>query len=197
MDLKPYFDAVDFSGYPEKSRLNWKQTLGAAIEKNTLALNESNLAKVEVALIGIPFETQENNCVYISVPDSVRNELYQLIVPGKLNIIDLGNLKEAQSHKGNYLALRDIVDYLSELNITCLLIGGSQDFSYGVCQAFRNDKLFSFCVIDAFLDVKKGVESFQSDNFLSRIFSKQSDIFGFSLLGYQRHYVPDQFFSKV
>lgn len=197
MDLKPYFDAVDFSGYPEKSRLNWKQTLGAAIEKNTLALNESNLAKVEVALIGIPFETQENSFVYTIVPDSVRNELYQLTVPGKLNIIDLGNLKEAQSHKGNYLALRDIVDYLSELNITCLLIGGSQDFSYGVCEAFRNDKLFSFSVVDAFLDVKKGVESFQSDNFLSRIFSKQPDIFGFSLLGYQRHYVSDQLFSKV
>ncbi len=197
MDLKPYFDAVDFSAYPEKSRLNWKQTLGAVIEKNTQALNESTLAKVEVALIGLPFETLENSCVHNSVADSIRAELYQLAVPGKLNIIDLGNLKEAQSHKGNYLALRDIVDYLTEINISCLLLGGSQDFSYGVCQAFRNNKMFSFSVVDAFLDVKKGVESFQSDNYLSRIFSKQPGIFGFNLLGYQRHYVPDQLFSKT
>ncbi|MCK3686347.1 arginase family protein [Maribellus sp. YY47] len=197
MDLKPYFDAVDFSVYPENSRLNWKQTLGAAIEKNTLALNESNLAKVEVALIGIPFETVENSCVVNKIPDYVRNELYQLANPGKLNVIDLGNLKESQSHKGNFLALRDIVDYLSELKITCLLLGGSQDLSYGVCQAFRNDKLFSFSVVDAFLDVRKGVEGFQTDNYLSRIFSKQPDIFSFNLLGYQRHYVPEQLFSKV
>ncbi|MCE4563889.1 hypothetical protein INQ51_06160 [Maribellus sp. CM-23] len=197
MDLKPYFDAVDFSAYPEKSRLNWKQTLGAVIEKNTQALNESTLTKVEVALIGLPFETNENSCVHNSVADSIRAELYQLAVPGKLNIIDLGNLKEAQSHKGNYLALRDIIDYLTEINISCLLLGGSQDFSYGVCQAFRNNKMFSFSVVDAFLDVKKGVESFQSDNYLSRIFSKQPGIFGFNLLGYQRHYVPDQLFSKT
>ncbi len=197
MDLKPYFDAVDFSAYPEESRLSWKQTLGAVIEKNTQALNESTLAKVEVALIGLPFETLENSCVHNSSADSIRAELYQLAVPGKLNIIDLGNLKEAQSHKGNYLALRDIVDYLTEINISCLLLGGSQDFSYGVCQAFRNNKMFSFSVVDAFLDVKKGVESFQSDNYLSRIFSKQPGIFGFNLLGYQRHYVPDQLFSKT
>ncbi|MFV0591911.1 MAG: hypothetical protein ACK5M7_11050 [Draconibacterium sp.] len=197
MDLKPYFDAVDFSSYPEKSRLSWKQTLGAVVEKNTLALNDANLAKVEVALIGIPFETIENSCISNSVPDTIREELYQLAVPGKLNIIDLGNLKEAQSHKGNYLALRDIVDYLSELKIVCLLLGGSQDFSYGVCQAFGEDKMFSFSVVDAFLDVKKGVKSFQTDNYLSRIFSKQPDLFGFNLLGYQRHYIPDQLFEKI
>ena len=36
----------------------------------------------------------------------------------KLNIVDFGNLKPASSIKGNYQALRDIVEYFNELKIT-------------------------------------------------------------------------------
>ena len=34
----------------------------------------------------------------------------------KLNIVDFGNLKTSSSKKGNYKALRDIVEYFNELN---------------------------------------------------------------------------------
>jgi len=197
MDLNHYFDPVDFSMFTESSRLKWNLTLGAAIEKNTLALNEKNRDNVEIAVVGIPFESLENEMVPSDAADLVREELYQLTVPGKINIIDLGNLKPAQSQKGNFMALRDVVDYLSELKIITLVIGGSEDFSYGVSQAFRNDKFFSFSAIDACLDIKKTIETYQPDNYLSRIFSSQPDVFQFNLLGYQRHYVPEEAFSKL
>jgi arginase family enzyme len=90
-----------------------------------------------------------------------------------------------------------VVDYLNELGVVTIVLGGSQDFSYGICQAFRNDKLFSFCTIDAFLDVKKGKETFNSSNYLSRIFSTQPSIFQFSLLAYQSHYVAKEYFAKT
>ncbi len=197
MDLKHYFDAVDFSAFAADSRLNWKHTLGASIEKYTQSLNETNFAKTEVVIVGLPFETVENECSFTKVSDSIREELYQLSGLGKLKVADLGNLKQAQSHKGNFLSLRDVVDYLSEMGVKCLILGGSQDFSYGVCQAFQNDKMFSFSVVDAFLDVKKGVESHQHDNYISRIFSAQAEVFSFNLVGYQRHYIPDIYFSKL
>jgi formiminoglutamase len=197
MELKHYFDAVDFNGFMANSRFNRKYALGSAIEKNTLALADNNLSKVDVALIGLPLETVDNDTIRTAVPDRIRKELYQLAGLGKLNVIDLGNLKQAQSHKGNYLALRDIVDYLTEMKITCLVLGGSQDLSYGICEAFQNNKFFTFSVVDAFLDIKKGSEGYQPDNYLSRIFSSHPSIFGFNLIGYQRHYVPDKLFSKV
>lgn len=197
MNLNHYFDAVGFSAYSENSRLKWNQTLGATIEKHTLALNEKNWKTVEVAIIGLPCGTHENECVPSQSADRVREELYHLAAPGKINIIDLGNLKQAQSQKGNFLALRDVVDYLSEAKITALVIGGSEDFSFGICQAFRNNKFFSFCTVDACLDIKKSIETYQPDNYLSRIFSAQPDVFQFSLVGYQRHYIPDESFSKL
>ena len=197
MNLNHYFDPVDFSVYPESARLKWNQSLGAAIEKNTAAFNEKNRAGVELAIVGVPFESQENEVIPSDSADLVREELYQLASPGKINIVDLGNLKPAQSAKGNFLALRDVIDYLSELKITVLVIGGSEDFSFGICQAFRNNKFFSFSAIDACLDIKKRVETYQPDNYLSRIFSSQPDVFQFNLIGYQRHFVPDEAFSKL
>jgi len=182
MNLHHYFNAVDFTEYAKTISYNWKYSLGATIEKQTLRLREGAIKNVEMAIVGVPFETHDNDCSVCTTPDLIRKELYQLAGLGKLNVIDFGNLKPASSHKGNYLALRDVVDYLNELGIVSLIIGGSQDFSYGVCQAYRNDKFFSFCSIDAFLDVKKGKERFNPSNYLSRIFNSQPEVFQFSLL---------------
>lgn len=197
MNLLHYFDAVNFSDFAEGISYNWKYSLGSIIEKHTLKLREGNVKNVEMAIVGVPFNTHENDCVLTDAPNKIRKELYQLAGLGKINVIDFGNLKQASSHKGNYLALRDVVDYLHELGIVTLVLGGSQDFSYGICQAFRNNQFFSFCNIDAFLDVKKGKETFSAENYLSRIFGSQTNVFQFSLLGYQTHYVPNEYFTKT
>jgi arginase family enzyme len=127
----------------------------------------------------------------------IRKELYQLTGQRKLNIVDFGDLKQASSTKGNYLAVRDVVDYLNELGVVSVILGGSQDFTYGVCQAYRNHKFFSFCSIDAFLDTKKGKETFNARNYLSRIFTNLPNLFQFSLLAYQSHHVADEYLAKT
>lgn len=197
MNLLHYFDTVNFTQFTEDISYNWRYSLGATIEKHTLKLAEGNVKNIEMAIVGAPFETCDNDCVTTNSPNQIRKELYQLAGLGKINIVDFGNLKQASSHKGNYLALRDVVDYLNELGVVTIVLGGSQDFSYGVCQAYRNNKFFSFCTIDAFLDVKKGKETFNANNYLSRIFSSQPNIFQFSLLAYQSHYVAKEYFSKT
>ncbi len=197
MNLLHYFDPVDFDMLSGDISYNWKYSLGAEVEKQTLKLREGTLKNVEMAIIGLPFETHETGYEITDVPDLIRKELYQLAGLGKINIIDFGNLKQASSNKGNYLALRDVVDYLKELGIVAVVLGGSQDFSYGICEAFRNDKYFSFSTIDAFLDVKKGKESFSPSNYLTRVFSGQPDIFQFNLLAYQSYYIPTRYFAKT
>ena len=131
-------------------------------------------------------------------PNKIREELYQLSkFDSNLNIADFGNLKPASSLKGNYKAIRDIVEYFHELKIVAVIIGGSQDLTVGVCEVFQNNKLFSFSTIDSFLDVKKSKESFNSKNYLSRIFSSQPDLFQYNLLGFQKHYISSNYFSKT
>lgn len=197
MNLFPYFDAVDFSQYVDDVSFAWKYSMGATIEKNTLKLQEGRLKNIELAIIGVPFNSEHDDFKRTPTPDKLRKAFYSLAGVGKLNIIDLGNLKASTSHKGNYLALRDVIDYLNELDIVAVVLGGSQDYSYGICQAFKSDPFFSFSAIDACLDVKKGVESLSSTNYLSQVFKMMPDLFQFNLLGYQSHYVPDIYFEKT
>ena len=198
MDVRHYFDKVDFTQYYETSQSNWKYLIGAAIEKKTVSLTPQNIQKLDVAIIGVPFDSRKIEPNLSDAPDKIRKELYQLSkIDSKLNIADFGNLKSASSVKGNYQALRDIVEFCIESKIVTIIIGGSQDLSVGICEVFKNNNMFSFSTIDAFLDVKKGKEPFNSTNYLSRIFTSHPNIFQFSLIGFQGHYIAPEYFSKI
>jgi arginase family enzyme len=198
MDVHYYFNSVDFSTFYNSGHLSWKYSLGASIEKNSQVLSKEKIPKINIAIVGIPFDSRKENTYSPETPDKIRAELYQLSkFNTKINIADFGNLKPASTVKGNYQALRDIVDYFNELKIVTLIIGGSQDLSIGVCDAFKGDSYFSFSTIDAFLDVKKAKEPFDSTNYLSRLFSSQPGLFQFNLIGYQSHYVATENLNRI
>jgi len=198
MDVNYYFNSVDFTTFYELGHLQWKYSLGAAIEKKSKILSKANIGKLDVAIIGVPFDSRKEDAYSPEAPDKIRAELYQLVkFNHKINIADFGNLKPATSVKGNYQALRDIVDYFNELKVVTIIIGGSQDLSIGVCEAFKGNNYFSFSTIDAFLDVKKANEPFDSSNYLSRLFRNQPQLFQFNLIGFQRHYLATENFNKI
>ena len=193
MDIRYYFDEVNFSAYYDSGHLNWKYSLGAVIEKNSKALTKENIHKLNIAIVGVPFDSRKEDTYSPEATDKIRAQLYQLSkYNSKINIADFGNLKPASSVKGNFQALRDIAEYFNELNIVTVVIGGSQDLSIGICEAFARNPWFSFTTVDAFLDVKKAKEPFNSSNYLSRLFSYQPQIFQFNIIGYQSHYLPDR-----
>ncbi|HSH20851.1 MAG TPA: arginase family protein, partial [Draconibacterium sp.] len=185
MDVQYYFNPVDFSTFYNSGHLSWKYCLGAVIEKNSKELSKENIRKIQIAVIGIPFDSNKEDTYSPQTPGKIREELYQLAkFNTNIKIADFGNLKPASSVMGNYQALRDIVDYFNELKITTVIIGGSQDLSFGVCNAFKGDKYFSYSTMDAFLDVKKGKEPFDSTNYLTRLFLNHPDLFQFNLIGF-------------
>lgn len=198
MDIRFYFEPVDFSKYQNQGPLNWKHALGATIEKSTVSLNPVNIRNLQVAIIGAPFNSSVKSSEISDIPDKVRAELYQLANTGaKINIADFGNLKPAVSLKGNYQAIRDIIDYFNELKIVTIVLGGSQDLTLGICEAFQNEKFFSLTVIDSVLDIKKGRETIGAGNYLSSVFNSNPEIFQFNLVGYQSHLVPLAAFAKT
>jgi len=198
MDIRYYFDEVDFSAYYDSGHLNWKYSLGAVIEKNSKALTKENIHKLNIAIVGVPFDSKKEDTYSPEATDKIRDQLYQLSkYNSKINIADFGNLKPASSVKGNFQALRDIAEYFNELNIVTVVIGGSQDLSIGICEAFTRNPWFSFTTVDAFLDVKKAKEPFNSSNYLSRLFSYQPQIFQFNIIGYQIHYLPADSLNKL
>lgn len=198
MDVRHYFDSVDFAEYTEVEFPGWEYSIGAGIKKTTDSVSVDNVKELDIVIVGVPFDSNSEKENAINAPDKIRKEFYYLAKPEhKINIADFGNLKSANSVKGNYQAVRDIVEYFNELKIPVIVIGGSQDLSWGISEAFKSNKYFTYSTIDAFLDVRKSKESFSSSNYLSRIFSSNPDIFQFSLIGYQSHYVAREYFSKT
>jgi arginase family enzyme len=198
MDIRFYFEPVDFNKHQNQGPLNWKHTLGSIIEKNTTSFSPSNTRNLQIAIIGAPFDSSAKTQVKSDFPDKIRTELYQLANTGaKINIADFGNLKPAISLKGNYQAIRDITDYFNELKVTTIILGGSQDLTTGICEAFQKNSFFSLTVIDSLLNTKKGREPVGAGNFLSSVFNTNPSIFQFNLVGYQSHFVPAVSFAKT
>jgi len=198
MDIRHYFNAVDFTALSDKSEPGYKYCLGAQVEKYTGRFTPENIQKVSLALLGVPsYNGKWQNGQY-QTPDFIRKELYKLTGFGeKIHVVDFGNLKESVSQKSTYLALRDLVEYFNEFNIVTIVLGGTQDLSIGICHAFQSKSFFSITNIDAELDVKKGIEKLDHKNYLTKIFKDCPNLFQFSLLGYQRHFVNERLFKKI
>ena len=198
MNLPDYFDPVDFSQIKSNGYPQGKYSLGVAVEKDSTAISSSALTKMDVALIGVPFENGQWQKKNNSAPDNIRKALYRLAaINSKLHITDLGNLKPGTSTRGTFLALRYAVEYLLETDVIPVIVGGSQDLTLGICEAFQNKPFFWFSTIDAVPDVKKGVEPFHSGNYLTRLFKAQTNLFQFSLIGYQNHLAGEKLMEKL
>ena len=198
MNLTDYFDPVDFSQLNEENAPLGNYRLGMQIEKISGPVNQKSLIKTDLALLGIPEINGKRQKKGYTSTDTIRSSLYKLAaIEGKLKIIDFGNLKAAKSHKGTLLAIRDIIEYLKELNIVTVVIGGSQELTLGMCEAYRNKKYFWLSAIDAVLDIKKGTETFNSKNYLTRLFSQFPNLFQFSLIGYQQHLTGERLINKT
>jgi len=92
MDLRYYFEPVDFSGFYNSGHLGWKNSLGSVIEKNTTAISKENIHKVNVAIVGVPFDTRNEVDNFSAAPSKIRAELYQLSkFSNKINIADFDN----------------------------------------------------------------------------------------------------------
>jgi len=195
MDIRHYFEPAD---YPASQKVIEKSGTSNDSSKNT-AVSQllPDFSKINVAIIGVPYDNGKVNADSAKSPDEIRKQLGRLVAPpGMGQIIDLGNLKPGKNRKANLLALRDVVEYLAEQNVVIVVLGGSQEFTVGICEAFKEERFFSLTVADAVLDVKKGVEKFNSSNFLSRVFKNNPQLFQFNLLGYQTHLVENRHFDK-
>ncbi len=197
MDIRHYFDPVDFSNFQHSAILNRKHTLGASIEKTMNSLVPKKTEQIDVAILGIPYDSRIDGNLS-EVPDKIRKELYQLTkINQQITIADFGNLKLSATAKGTYRAVRDVIEYFNELKIVTIILGGSQDLTVGVCDAFKNNPFFSLTVIDALLDVKTGNDPLTPKNYLSHIFKLNPEIFQFNLIGYQSYFTAHQYFTKT
>ena len=111
----------------------------------------------------------------------------------------MGNLKITGNINDSYYALRDIFLELSERNVTAVILGGSQDLTYGLALAFEKHKGFwNITSLDSKLDFGWGSKDMSSKNYLEGIFHmKNASGLNYVNIGHQVYFTPNKILDKL
>jgi len=194
MDVLHYLNPIDFEKFEFAEWANNKLSLGALLQKNSEKLK---LEKAELVIIGVEEDRNSFAPGAGKAPDEIRKYLYNLNrIGSRAKILDIGNLKIGQSVNDSYFALRDICEYFIGNKQTLIVLGGSQDLTFGITKAF-DGRLFNLVTLDPKFDYWKGKKNVNSENYLNLIFEKQKNLYSYTALGYQNYFVDatelDQF----
>lgn len=192
MDISIYFEAVsiDFSTNDEEvNRLR----MSSITQIYTSDSSFPNIDDVKLAIIGINEERGAlDNKGCAEAPDEVRKQFYKLFAHwNKLEIADLGNIKNGHTVDDTYFAVREVVSELLNKNIIPVIIGGSQDLTYANYLAYENiGRVINIASVDPMFDLGHDEHELNTRSWLSRIILHQPNfLFNFTNIGYQTYFV--------
>ena len=104
-------------------------------------------------------------------------------------IMDLGNIQAGATVEDTIFAVRSICEALIKADIIPLIIGGSQDITYGNYLAYENlEQTVNLVSVDRRLDFATTHDDQSSEGYLNKIvLHKPNYLFNYSNLGHQRY----------
>jgi len=185
--------SIDFD-YQSAKDFGW---LGGAIQVH---LPETNfdITQYDIAIIGVE---EERNAIKNEgtqhAPNEIRKKLYELY-PGKWDkkIIDLGNIVTGNTVEETYQQLEKLIDFLLKKQLSVIVIGGSQDLTYGITKSLdQYNKTYNLSVIDSIIDSSLIDQEVDNENYLTKIIgNKFSFLNNLSIFGIQTYYNhPEKF----
>jgi len=167
--------------------------LKMAIHKELEGLPD--LEGVKIALIGVKEDRNSNNAGSAETPDRAREYLYQLYWGNwQAPIADLGNIYAGETVNDTMVAVAEVVYQLLKKGIVTIIIGGTQDITYGNYRGYdRLEQTVNLAAIDSQFDLGNQNDPFSHRSYLSHIILKKPYIlFNFSNLGYQTYFVNQE-----
>lgn len=193
VDLNDYFDPVSIEdqGFRQlTTQAGFPHNITIHTENNRL----KDLSRYKVALIGVPESRNSDNPGTLKGPDSVRHQLYRLAkIPGKLKIIDCGNMKQGMTFSDTLAGLSDVLSTLLSQNIFPVIIGGSSSVIPAIDRAISSISTgYSLAAIDPRIDFLVEKKEAGPYNYLNTIIGNTSGKFRHYInIGYQT-YLNDQ-----
>lgn len=146
--------------------------------------------KYQIAIIGLKDNRGCGDDESIIDIGKIRKAFYSLY-PGNwgLSIVDFGDVLPGESIEDTYFLIKKLVADLVKNNVLPIIIGGSQDMTYGIYRGYETiKKLVNIVSIDSKLDIAKGT-GIAAESFLSRIILEEPvSLLNFSNLGYQTYF---------
>jgi arginase family enzyme len=192
-NLNDYFNPVSIE------RPGYENLTGNAGFPHNISIHTENspineIRGFKVAILGVPEGRNSADQGSSAAPDAIRMQLYSLAkIPGKVKIIDLGNMKQGTTFNDTLAGLTDILCILLRENIFPLIIGGSSALVTAIDRALTSQKTkYTLIAVDPRIDYTNESEKTDSFSYLNRILSDHKSTFSHYInIGYQT-YLNDQ-----
>ena len=146
--------------------------------------------KINVAIVGVLENRGLDSASSVDL-NAIRKELYSMF-PGNwdASIADLGDIAQGNSIEDSYFALKKVVAILIKNKIIPIVIGGSQDLTYGIYRAFDElEQMVNLVAIDSKFDFGKENENVSAASYLTKIIiDEPNNLFNYCNIGYQTYY---------
>ncbi len=193
LDLNDYFNPVSIEG-PDYEHLTGQAGFPHNITIHTENNSIKDLNRYRIALLGVPEGRNSPNIGTAKGPDIIRGELYKLAkIPGKVKVIDLGNMKQGISFSDTIAGLTDVLLFLMQANVFPVIIGGSSSVIPAIDKAFSLQKIrYTLTAVDPRIDYTNERKEPDSFNYLNTILNNHKSTFSHYInIGYQT-YLNDQ-----
>lgn len=192
-DISIYFKALELD---EKSTS--ETTLGTQVWYHTSG-SFPEMKAGDVALIYCPEFRNGDYELSTTHDDRFRNSFagYYKTANWNFNVVDLGDLLPGALIKDTYFALNQVVTELVKNQIIPIVIGGTQDLTFPMYQAYQNlEQLVNLATIDYRFDLGSPEAPVKSDGYLSQILMhRPCYLFNQSTIGIQMPYVQQAEFD--
>ena len=190
--LEAYFEPVSGDHVPGVGGGLPPDALGQFILAYTTDGVFPSFEGARIALIGVGEERGSfGNTGCAGGPDKIRAELYKLKKHAQtLPIIDLGNLRIGHTVSDTYAAIATVVHELLTHRVIPVILGGSQDLTYGQYGGYKlSEQIINIVSVDARFDLGLPEEPNNSHTYLGKIILEQPNyLFNFSNLAYQTYF---------
>ena len=163
-----------------------------SIGKNLRIHKENNfpdLQDVKIAIVGVLDSRGFQKNTYGYTINYIRSAFYNLF-PGNWEFViaDLGDVPIGEYINDTYFVLKNIIEELIKIDVTPIVIGGSQDHIYPIYRAFDiKNKLINYVSIDSKLDFQSD-SKLPADSYLTKmILDEPSNLFNFANIGFQTY----------
>lgn len=189
MEIAAYFEPLDYS---EEKYLRDKSCIGNSVMFHVANKGFPTLSGIDIAIIGVTENrgaVNNSGCSEAAAP--VREKFYAL---KKWNhnyrIADLGNLRSGLELNDTYAALATVISDLIKNDIMPIIVGGSQDLTYGQYMAYVNlQQTVNITAVDCNFDLGRTEDKINSNSYLGKIILHEPNyLFNFSNLGYQSYF---------
>ena len=189
MDLQDYFEPVSVE---TDYLLGEKNVLGNCVHKHLTKVKFPSWDKADIAIMGISEYRSVQKDNSSGAANMARKCLYELSKTDiKMNVADLGNLKEGKTIEDSSAALRDVMAELLSKNTIPLILGGCKDLTMSMFNACEiNKKTVNLTAVDRQPGLAGSFyNGVRAQSYLSRIISSKSKyLFNYSNIGYQSYF---------